>query len=203
MPGRIAEIVLIQLQPDLLAAALADAIRRSGDLSLIEPAPAGPEMLDTLVADRAIEPVVVVIGQPPSLGARAQALAAARPDLAIVTVPIGEARLGASIPGPALDDFIKLLRALASSGFETHPIIVEPIRRLMPPTSMGATAPAEGGPGPLCQAWLDAVLRLAIARAGAPDDQSLPGLTISPAAAQRMLSRNHLRSIGWYSQCAW
>ena len=198
MPGRIAEIALIQLQPDLLAAALADAIRRSGDLSLIEPAPAGPEMLDTLVADTAIEPVVVVIGQPPALDARAQALAAARTDLAIVTVPIGEARLGASIPGPALDDFIKLLRALASSGFETHPIIVEPMRRLMPPTLIGATAPAttEGAPGALCQAWLDAVLRLAIARAGAPDDQSLPGLTISPAAAQRMLSRNHETDLG-------
>ena len=147
MPGRIAEIALIQLQPDLLAAALADAIRRSGDLSLIEPAPAGPEMLDTLVADTAIEPVVVVIGQPPALDARAQALAAARTDLAIVTVPIGEARLGASIPGPALDDFIKLLRALASSGSGTRAIIVEPIRRLMPPTSMGAPTPAVGGPG--------------------------------------------------------
>jgi len=48
-------------------------------------------MLDTLAADAAIEPIVVVIGQPPSLDARAQALAAARPDLAIVTVPIGEA----------------------------------------------------------------------------------------------------------------
>jgi len=192
MPERVAEILLIQLQPDLLAAALADAIRRAGDLTLIEPAPAGPERLDTLVADAAIAPIVVVIGQPPSLDARAQALAAARPDLAIVTVPIGEARLGASIPGPALDDFIKLLRALASSGSGTRAIIVEPIRRLMPPTSMGAPALAEGGPGPLSQAWLDTVLRLAIARAGAPDDQSLPGLTISVAAAERMLSRNSL-----------
>jgi ATPase family associated with various cellular activities (AAA) len=193
MPGRTNDIALIQLQPDLLAATLAAAIRRAGDLSLMEPAPAGPEMLNTLVTDPAIEPVVVVVGQPPSLEAQAEALVAARPDLVVLTVPIGEARLGVSIPGPALDDFIKLLRSLVSGGPEIRMGIVEPMRRIFLPNSRGpkvtVTATSEGGPGPISQAWLDAVLRLAIARAGAPDDASLPGLTISVSAAQRMLSR--------------
>src|SRR5580700_7098411 len=114
MPGRIKQIALIQLQPDLLAAALADAIQRAGDLSLMQPAPAGPETLNTLVNDPAAEPVVVIVGQPPSLEERAQALIAARPSFVVLTVPIGAGRLDVSISEPALDEFIALLRSLAS-----------------------------------------------------------------------------------------
>jgi hypothetical protein len=118
-------IVLIQLQRDLLASTLADAIRRTADLSLVEPAPSGPEMLNALKADHSGKPIVIVIGKTASLDAYAATIEAARPDLVIVTIPIDQKRIKLGIPGLALDDVVSLLLWLSGG----HAGAVEIIRR--------------------------------------------------------------------------
>jgi len=110
-PGKI--IALIQLRPDLLAGAIAQVIREAGDFSLLEPAPAGAEMLDRLADDQSLKPLVVMVGQRPQLEERAQTLAHARPDLVVVGIPIQEARSSVSIPNPTLSRLIGLLRWLS------------------------------------------------------------------------------------------
>jgi hypothetical protein len=191
MRGQHDGIALIQLQTDLLAAALADALRRSGNFTLIEPAPGEPAMLDALAANRALEPVVIIVGQSPSLEARAQAFAAARPDLVVVTVPLGGGRLILDIPAPAFDDLTSLLRWLSSRGKEMRIGVEGPDRyaQKLDATGQMLPPPRGEGPGPLSRTWLDAVLRLAMARMGVSDEVSLPGLTVSASAAQGLLSR--------------
>ena len=93
MPERIDGIALIQHQPDMLAAALADAIRGAGDLRIIEPAPADDALLDSLIEDRTSNPVILLVGPPAVLRARSRALSSVRPELIVVAVPIGEPQL--------------------------------------------------------------------------------------------------------------
>jgi hypothetical protein len=189
-PEQVHGIALIQLRPDVLAAGLADAIRRAGDILMVEPAPLGSEMLDTLAVDREIAPVVVIVGQSSSLDAQTDAFVALRPDLVLVSVPIDETRIRLEFPALALGDLIELLRWL-SSGDRNARIGIE---RCRPPVlssgAVGAASSASigGGPGRLSQAWLDAALRLAMARTGTSDEGSLPGLTVSASVAQRLLS---------------
>jgi hypothetical protein len=194
MPESVAGIALIQLRPDLLAAALADAVRRAGDLPLIEPAPAGPDMLDRLTDAADQNPLVVLVGEEHALDTRTNAFGQARPDLMVVTVPVGVGRPNLALAEPALDELIGLLRWLVHGGAEARLAIGSPknYALLTSPHPALFSAPDEGDPGNLVQLWLDAVLRLALAQAGTPDEASLPGLTVSAATVRRLLARQSL-----------
>jgi hypothetical protein len=114
MAGCFNRVLLIQLQPDILAEALADAIRHTKELSLMEPAPAGPEMLDVLKADDAVKPTVATVGEPALLDAYVDAISKLRSHFVVVTVPVLGTPLGLTVPGLSLSELINLLRCLPS-----------------------------------------------------------------------------------------
>jgi hypothetical protein len=109
-------IVLVQLRRDILASALATAIRRTHDLRLVEPAPGGPEMLDVLQAADGPRPVVVVIGDPPLLAANSAVLNRLQLDFVLVTIPITGSGLRLELPEIDLEKLIDILRSVGTAG---------------------------------------------------------------------------------------
>ena len=157
----------------------------------MEPAPAGPELLEHLAGSPDLNPLVVLVGEEPVLEARAKSFGQARSDLFIVTVPLGAGRPALLLPGQTLDEFIGLLRWLSRSRAEARLAIVGPRPYKLVTASRPELfpSPQSAGPDALVLRWLDAMLHLGLARAAGPDEASLPGLTISAATARRLLAR--------------
>jgi hypothetical protein len=187
MSGTERRIIVAETRRDILGEAVAEAVRRSPGLRMLEPAPLADDRLEAMLASLAEgPPVLVLVGERERLEARCATLARRHPDLTIVCVAIGDDTLRLDAPRLGIEGLVAVLRSLASPGPAGHP---EPVKRYTLASEQAPARPVLHDPWRTVRDWIDAVLRLGIVRTTERGVNDLPGLGLTSQAALDLLAR--------------
>ncbi|MBV1800611.1 ATP-binding protein [Siccirubricoccus sp. G192] len=174
--------------------ALVKAIRsRARDLHLTVQAPYDPEAIRKALTETGAPRAFLLIAGPADIDAQIRALAEAHPGVCLVAVEPRADRIRLEVPQLGLDGLVSLLRSMPATSLGGKGM-AERIAHVAIALAEGNQENQADTRDGIITDWLDATLRLHIARSRVADDEKLPGLTLSAATADRLLAQRRGRS---------